>query len=115
MTKKYDTISAAVSNISLSLCLFLGVLNETFYLSCCKYPESKELQKQWNYNKESLLSFLEVVQTGVRGIVTDEKGGPLPQAYIEVAGISYLHPGEKNITTSALGEYWRLLAPGNYW
>ena len=60
--------------------------------------------------KEALLSFLEVVQTGVRGIVTDEMGEPLPKANIEVSGIS-----EKNITTSSLGEYWRLLAPGKYW
>ena len=79
-------------------------------LSCCKYPPSEELQTQWNYNKEALLSFIEVVQTGVRGIVTDEKGEPLPKANIEVSGIS-----EKNITTSSLGEYWRLLAPGKYW
>ena len=62
------------------------------------------------FPKEALLSFLEVVQTGVRGIVTDEKGEPLPEANIEVSGIS-----EKNITASASGEYWRLLAPGNYW
>ena len=62
------------------------------------------------FPKESLLSFLEVVQSGVRGIVTDEKGEPLPNANIEISGIS-----GKNITTSYFGEYWRLLAPGNYW
>ena len=79
-------------------------------LSCCKYPRKEELQTQWNYNKEALLSFLEVVQTGVRGIVTDERGEPVPNANIEISGIS-----GKNITTSYFGEYWRLLAPGNYW
>ena len=83
-------------------------------LSCCKYPPSEELETQWNYNKEALLSFLEVVQTGVRGIVTDEKGEPLPNANIEISGIYYTEK-KKNITTSAFGEYWRLLAPGNYW
>ena len=82
----------------------------TIELSCCKYPPKEKLQTQWNYNKEALLSFLEVVQTGVRGIVTDEKGEPLPNANIEISGIS-----GKNITTSYFGEYWRLLAPGNYW
>ena len=60
--------------------------------------------------KKALLSYLEIAQTGVRGIVTDEKGEPLPNANIEIAGIS-----GKNITTSYFGEYWRLLAPGNYW
>ena len=66
------------------------------------------------FPKESLLSFLEVVQSGVRGIVTDEKGEPLAKANIEISGISYTEK-QKNITTSAFGEYWRLLAPGNYW
>ena len=64
--------------------------------------------------KEALLSYLEIVQTGVRGIVTDEKGEPLPEANIEIYYISYTEK-KKNITTSAFGEYWRLLAPGNYW
>ena len=83
-------------------------------LSCCKYPPSEELQTQWNYNKEALLSFLEVVQTGVRGIVTDENGEPLPEANIEISGIYYMIK-KRNITTTAFGEYWRILAPGNYW
>merc|ERR1712203_86812 len=89
--------------------LFSNCFELTIELSCCKYPPSEELQTQWNYNKEALLSFLEVVQAGVRGIVTDEKGEPLPNANIEISGIS-----EKNVTTSYFGEYWRLLAPGNY-
>ena len=57
---------------------------------------------------------MEVVQSGVRGIVTDENGDPLPEANIEISGIFYTYK-KKNITTSAFGEYWRLLAPGNYW
>ena len=64
--------------------------------------------------KEALLSYLEIVQTGVRGIVTDEKGEPLANANIEISGISYTEK-QRNITTSAFGEYWRLLAPGKYW
>ena len=39
--------------------------------------------------QEALLSYLEIVQTGVRGIVTDEKGEPLPNANIEISGIYY--------------------------
>lgn len=82
----------------------------TIELSCCKYPAKKELLTQWNYNKEALLSYLEAVQSGVRGLVTDEAGRPLPNANVEVWGVS-----GKNITTSYFGEYWRLLTPGNYW
>ena len=64
--------------------------------------------------KEALLSYLEIVQTGVRGIVTDEKGEPLAKDNIEISGIYYTEK-KNNITTSAFGEYWRLLAPGKYW
>ena len=64
--------------------------------------------------KEALLSYLEIVQTGVRGIVTDEKGEPLPEANIEISGIYYIKK-KRNITTTAFGEYWRMLAPGKYW
>ena len=64
--------------------------------------------------KNALLSYLEIVQTGVRGIVTDEKGEPLAKANIEISGIYYTEK-KNNITTSAFGEYWRLLAPGKYW
>ena len=79
-------------------------------LSCCKYPLKKELLTQWHYNKEALLSYIEIVQSGVRGIVTDGEGEPVPNANIEVSGIS-----GKNITTSYFGEYWRLLTAGDYW
>jgi len=89
--------------------LYSNCFEITIELSCCKYPPRKELLTQWNYNKEALLSYMEAVQTGVRGIVTDEEGRPLPNANIEVSGIS-----GKNITTSYFGEYWRLLTPGNY-
>ena len=66
------------------------------------------------FPKESILSYVEIAQSGVRGIVTDENGEPLADANIEISGIYYYYK-KKNITTSALGEYWRLLAPGNYW
>ena len=80
----------------------------TIEVSCCKYPNEKELQGHWMDNKESLLSYLEVVQGGVRGLVTDQKGHPVTAAAVEIKGI------QKNITTSYFGEYWRLLSPGTY-
>ena len=51
--------------------------------------------------KEALLSYLEIVQTGVRGIVTDEKGEPLANASIEISGIYYTEK-KKNITFTHL-------------
>jgi len=88
--------------------LFSNCMELTIEVSCCKYPQETELQTHWGHNKESLLSYLEVVQGGVRGLVRDKDGQPVPNAVIEVNGI------QKNITTSYYGEYWRLLAPGKY-
>merc|ERR1719228_2051000 len=88
--------------------LFSNCMELTIEISCCKYPMETELQTHWNHNKESLLSYLEVVQSGVRGFVRTETGDPVTNAVIEVKGIG------KNITTSYFGEYWRLLSPGKY-
>ena len=88
--------------------LFSNCMEITIELSCCKYPKPEKLQGHWEDNKEALLSYLEAVQSGVRGFVTTPDNDPVPNATIEIEGI------EKNITTSYFGEYWRLLAAGTY-
>lgn len=40
----------------------------TFELSCCKFPEESQLTTEWENNKESLISFIEAVHWGVKGI-----------------------------------------------
>lgn len=40
----------------------------TFELSCCKFPNSSVLPMEWANNKESLLSFIEAVHVGVKGM-----------------------------------------------
>lgn len=34
----------------------------TFELSCCKYPPASQLEKEWENNQESLLTFIEKVR-----------------------------------------------------
>ena len=81
----------------------------TMELSCCKYPEASELKNEWNLNQESLLRFIEATHSGVRGTVIDqETKKPLADVKIEVEGIDHV------ITTTNLGQYWRLLPPGKY-
>lgn len=80
----------------------------TFELSCCKYPPANRLPSEWHQNKESLLSFMEAVHWGVKGLVTDQKGEPVLDADVVIEGIDH------NVTTSNRGEYWRLLLPGTY-
>lgn len=41
----------------------------TLELSCCKYPDALLLVKEWELNKESLLSFIEAVHWGVKGML----------------------------------------------
>ncbi|XP_071449065.1 carboxypeptidase D [Hetaerina americana] len=80
----------------------------TFELSCCKYPNAEVLPKEWEKNKESLLSFMESTHMGVKGLVLDKNGEGIPKAEIIVHGIDH------KVVTSKRGEYWRLLLPGTY-
>ena len=45
----------------------------TFELSCCKYPEVKALKTEWKLNLNSLITFLEMAQLGIKGLVIDRK------------------------------------------
>lgn len=80
----------------------------TVELSCCKYPLAQRLQKEWENNRESLLSFIEQVHKGVKGNVKDYFGKGIKKAKVIVKGIAH------NVTSSESGDYWRLLLPGKY-
>uniref|UniRef100_A0A8C8C7I3 Peptidase M14 domain-containing protein n=1 Tax=Oncorhynchus tshawytscha TaxID=74940 RepID=A0A8C8C7I3_ONCTS len=84
-------------------------LEITMELSCCKFPPASELKKEWDYNRESLIAYLEQVHIGVRGYVNEATNGTaLPDASIMVAGINH------NLTTAKFGDFYRLLLPGTY-
>ncbi|XP_012529985.1 carboxypeptidase D [Monomorium pharaonis] len=80
----------------------------TFELSCCKYPPGSTIPDQWLLNKESLIKYLEQVHIGIKGFVRSADGKPIERANVVVEGINH------NVTTTADGEYWRLLLPGTY-
>ena len=80
----------------------------TVELTCCKHPPGKTLHRHWEANKESMLSYMEKVHMGVKGIVTTKSGKPVEGADVFVAGINW------NVTTTSAGEFWRVLAPGQY-
>ncbi|KAK3865556.1 hypothetical protein Pcinc_028850 [Petrolisthes cinctipes] len=81
----------------------------TFELSCCKYPMADTLTLEWHNNKEAMLSYMEQVHMGAKGVVQDaDTGEGVAGVQVAVEGINY------NVTTSASGEYWRLLLPGTY-
>ncbi|XP_066552144.1 carboxypeptidase D [Amia ocellicauda] len=84
-------------------------LEITIELTCCKYPPASQLQKEWDNNRDALLSYMEKVHIGVKGYVWEaENGSALPDALITVAGNNH------NVTTGQFGDYYRLLLPGSY-
>lgn len=81
----------------------------TMELSCCKFPDKAQLNKEWHNNKEAMLKYMEAVHMGVRGIVREQgTNRPIKDAIVEVKEVGH------NITTTARGEFWRLLTPGKY-
>jgi len=72
-------------------------------------PPASQIPNLWSNNKESMLSFLEAIHIGVRGIITDRaSGGPL-WAEVWVEGNS--HPV---FTDPDVGDYHRMLLSGTY-
>ncbi|KAM3963849.1 LOW QUALITY PROTEIN: carboxypeptidase D svr [Aphomia sociella] len=80
----------------------------TFELSCCKYPRPEKLPGFWAKNKEPLLAYIEQTHIGVKGFVLDDEGEPVKDAKVVVEGVNH------SVKTTELGEYWRLLTPGEY-
>ncbi|XP_037754079.1 carboxypeptidase Z isoform X2 [Chelonia mydas] len=80
----------------------------TLELGCEKFPLEEELYSAWHENKEALLTFMEMVHRGIKGIVSDKFGNPIKNARISVKGIRH------DVITAADGDYWRLLPPGRY-
>ena len=58
----------------------------TVELTCCKYPEANKLVSEWRNNKESLLKYMELVHSGVKGVVVDAKTKrPIRNARVSMA------------------------------
>ncbi|XP_053548504.1 carboxypeptidase N catalytic chain [Bombina bombina] len=80
----------------------------TLELSCNKFPRQEELEREWFGNREALVSYIEEVHQGIKGLVTDENNNGIPNAVISVNGIFH------DITSGEGGDYFRLLLPDTY-
>uniref|UniRef100_A0A8C8R4K1 Carboxypeptidase N subunit 1 n=1 Tax=Pelusios castaneus TaxID=367368 RepID=A0A8C8R4K1_9SAUR len=88
--------------------LYTNCFEITLELSCKKFPPQEELEREWLANREALITYLEEVHQGIKGLVSDENNNGLAGAVISVRGINH------DVTTGATGDYFRLLLPGTY-
>lgn len=83
----------------------------TIELSNTKLPPSTQLPSFWEYNKRSLLNYIEHIFYGISGVVTDTNSNPV-RAKITV--ISHDYDSSEVYSDANVGYYNRMLSPGNY-
>ncbi|XP_068114833.1 carboxypeptidase N catalytic chain [Hyperolius riggenbachi] len=88
--------------------LYKNCFEITLELSCKKFPPPDDLENEWYGNREALITFIEQVHKGIKGMVTDENNNGIANAVISVAGINH------NIFSGEGGDYFRLLLPETY-
>ncbi|HOP04033.1 MAG TPA: M14 family zinc carboxypeptidase [Tenuifilaceae bacterium] len=83
----------------------------TFEISDTKLLSTDLLDAYWNYNKESLLTYLELIFKGFQGTVTNSNGEPL-DAVITVEE----HDKDNSfvVTNPLHGNYYRMIEPGTW-
>ncbi len=91
---------------------FLNSREITVELSKTDAPDSVTLVKLWDYNRESLLNFLEQSQYGLLGKITNKENGDPLKAKIELEN----HDKDNSwvYSNNESGIYYRFVAPGNY-
>ncbi len=91
---------------------FLHGREVTIELSAGKFVSPSLLPLYWEYNRRSLMHYMEQAMFGVHGFVTDaETGAPL-QARIEIPGHDSIN--SEVFSNGQTGYYVRLLAQGEY-
>lgn len=83
----------------------------TLEISNTKLLSTDLLPALWNYNKESILTYMELVFAGIKGTVTNEQGEPLA-ATIAIQG----HDKDNShvVTNPLHGNYYRMIEPGTW-
>ena len=86
-----------------------GTFEVTLEISVFGWPSPAELPTFWSDNQESMLSYLERVREGVRGLVTDAETGAPVTATVLLDADPF-----PTYTDPALGDYHRIVLPGDY-
>jgi len=88
---------------------YLGCNEVTLELNSQFIPAESRLPDLWDDNRESMLSYLEAVNIGVRGLVRDATTNRPLFAQVHVQGNT-----QPVFTDPDIGDYHRMLLPGRY-
>uniref|UniRef100_A0A4W5K1F1 AE binding protein 1b n=1 Tax=Hucho hucho TaxID=62062 RepID=A0A4W5K1F1_9TELE len=102
---KWQPVTGSMNDFSY---LHTNCLELSVFLGCDKFPHQSELVIEWEKNREAMLTFMEQVHRGIRGVVKDNEGNPIANATVSVEGVNH------DVSTAVTGDYWRLLNPGEY-
>lgn len=81
----------------------------TIEMGCYKFPFARHIKELWDDHKYSLISFMDQVHKGLKGMVIDSQtGAGLANVNISVKGLT------KNVVTAKDGDFWRLLVTGEH-
>ncbi len=82
----------------------------TIEISDTKLIPASQLPAHWNYNRKSLIKYMETVMKGVSGVITDTIGNPVK------AKVTVLNHDTDNseVFSDGSGFYLRMLTPGTY-
>ena len=90
-----------------------GGRETTIELSATKKPSPSTLPAYWQAHRLALLGYLEQALGGLRGVVRDPHGAPLP-ATVTLFGYDRAEDRSSVTADSDVGDYHRLLRPGLY-
>ena len=90
---------------------YAGCLDVTIELSDYQWPDppASELPTYWDQNRESMLSYMEWVLRGVRGVIRDAQTGQPVRSAVRTEGFHHLV-----FSDATAGDYHRILLPGAY-
>ncbi|KAK2580979.1 hypothetical protein KPH14_006039 [Odynerus spinipes] len=76
-------------------------------LSCCKYPAASTIPTIWRGNLKPLMQLIQDLTSGIRAIITDDRGIPIREAVVKI--------GTKTYQLSRNMAYFKIiLIPGDY-
>jgi len=89
--------------------VWMGCMELTIELYQTKWPAYSKISQIWENNRDAMLNYFSWAEKGIRGVVTDLITKQPLQACIQVENKDF-----KVYTDPDVGDYHRILLPGNY-